>query len=471
MGCSVVWFRLDLRTEDNPALTAALARREPVLPLFIWSPEEEAPWEPGGASRWWLHHSLKSLQDQLEKLGSPLVIRRGPSLEVLRALGASHVYWNRRYEPKPMARDTRIKASLEASGIQVESFNSALLFEPWQIENGERKPFQVFTAYWKKCLREGRVEAPLPAPRKILAPRIHPPSEKLEALGLLPAAGWGAGLAASWEPGAPTALRKIRSFLGSAIKGYETERDFPSRAGTSLISPHLHFGEISPRQIWDLVHEEKVRRAHSIFLKELGWREFAHHLLYHYPHTPTEPLREKFRAFPWRKSAKDLRAWQQGQTGYPIVDAGMRQLWQTGMMHNRVRMIAGSFLTKHLRIPWQAGARWFWDTLVDADLASNTLGWQWIAGCGADAAPYFRVFNPVLQGEKFDPGGEYVRRYVPELSKLETKWIHKPWQAPAKARYVEPVVDHATARAEALEAFSSLRPHGVLEKNVSLKRY
>jgi len=475
---SLLWLRLDLRLADNPALQAAVERGGAVIPVFIHVPNEEAPWQPGGASRWWLHQSLRALDRDLHSAGSKLVIRQGPSLAMLRNLvketGAGAVFWNRRYEPAVIARDTAIKEALLRHGLEAESFNGALLNEPWTIQNQSGKPFQVFTPFWRHCLSKPTPTQPLSAPRRIAAPTRWPKSLTLDALELEPRIKWAGGLRAAWQPGAAGAQAQIKRFLNEAASVYSEDRNRPDRPGTSRLSPHLHFGEITPRQIWHAVRRyaeakdipETTWRSWQ-FLTEIGWREFAHHLLYHFPHTPTEPLRPGFKKFPWRKDAAWLKAWQRGRTGYPIVDAGMRELWTTGWMHNRVRMIVASFLVKDLLLSWQEGARWFWDTLVDADLAQNTLGWQWTAGCGADAAPYFRIFNPVSQGEKFDPLGDYVRRWCPEIATLPDKWLHRPWEAPAEVlkvsgvtlarTYPRPVVSHSIAREVALEAFDKIR--------------
>lgn len=475
---SLVWFRHDLRLADNPALAAALRRGGPVIPVFLWAPDEEGEWPPGGASRWWLHQSLTALAGDLEVLGSRLVIRRGPSLLALRALvketGAGAVFWNRRYEPAVIARDQQIKEALRVDGLEVESFNGALLFEPWTICNKSGRPFQVFTPFWRHCLGLAEPADPLPSPRLLLAPPRWPPAEDLPSLGLESKLDWAGGLRTVWRPGEAGATKNLRRFCEQSFAGYDENRNRPDLTGTSRLSPHLHFGEISPRQVWHGLRRFAERRGlatrdwrGSQFLTEVGWREFAYHLLYHFPRTPTEPLRAEFARFPWRQHATWLRAWQRGRTGYPIVDAGMRELWTTGWMHNRVRMIVASFLVKDLLLDWREGARWFWDTLVDADLASNTLGWQWTAGCGADAAPYFRIFNPVSQGTKFDPNGDYVRRWVPELANLPADWIQHPWEAPAEilARagvvldrtYPRPIVSHAIAREVALEALAKVK--------------
>lgn len=472
---AILWQRLDFRLADNPALAAAI-QHGTVVPVYIHAPEEEAPWSPGGASLWWLHQSLEAHDAALRQAGVRLVIRRGPTLATLRALvketGARAVFWNRRYEPAVTARDTQIKTALRADGLVAESFNGALLHEPWTIQNQSGKPFQVFTPFWKNCLTKPDPAEPLPAPKSLPAPERWPQSLALEELELEPKIKWAEGLRAAWQPGEAGAAKMLKSFLASAFVDYTDKRNRPDLRGTSRLSPHLHFGEISPRQIWHGVRQsaEKNRATTwrtSQFLAEVGWREFAHHLLHHFPHTPIEPLREDFKKFPWRKDAAFLKAWQRGQTGYPIVDAGMRELWATGWMHNRVRMIVASFLVKDLLLSWREGAAWFWDTLVDADLAQNTLGWQWTAGCGADAAPYFRVFNPVSQGEKFDPRGDYVRKWCPELTRLPDEWLHQPDQAPAEVlaragvmlgeNYPAPIVSHAIAREVALEAFAKLK--------------
>ncbi|MBC8003270.1 MAG: deoxyribodipyrimidine photo-lyase, partial [Opitutaceae bacterium] len=431
-----------------------------------------------GASRWWLHQSLKSLDADLASLGSRLVIRRGASLSELTTLaaetGAKSVVWNRRYEPAVIERDKQIKAALPAEGIEAESFNGALLFEPWTIANKSGKPFQVFTPFWKTCLTQVEPPSPLPTPASLTAPRVWPPSLPLEALELEPRIKWAEGMRTAWTPGSKGAEAHMRRFLREPVLHYGSDRNRPDIMGTSRLSPFLHFGEISPRQVWEAARKRGEGAGLAgkdwkswQFLTEIGWREFAHHLLYHFPFTPTEPLRSDFKKFPWRSNEQWFRAWRQGQTGYPLVDAGMRELWTTGWMHNRVRMVVASFLVKNLLISWQDGTRWFWDTLVDADLASNTLGWQWTAGCGADAAPYFRIFNPVSQGEKFDALGDYVRRWVPELGRLPSEWIHQPWQAPSGVlltagvevgkTYPEPMVSHAIAREVALEAYGKIR--------------
>lgn len=474
----IVWHRRDLRLRDNPALYHACKTGRPVIPVFIWSPEEEGPWEPGAASRWWLHHSLLAFQSDLAESGLSLRIRSGESLRVLKALvketGATTVFWNRLYDPAALVRDTEVKTSLRGMGLEVKSYNAALLCEPWEIQTREENPYQVFTPFWKALRMEVDASDPLPAPKKLQGSAPDSEESAVEDLGLLPRIDWAGGMRAAWTPGEKGAWKEFDRFRRAGLEEYPEARDYPAIVGTSRLSPHLHFGEIGPRQIWakllknepgDLLQKRGAPAGE--YLREVAWREFAHHLLYHFPHTPERPLRDKFLAFPWEENPEALGKWKKGQTGYPIVDAGMRELWTTGWMHNRVRMIVASFLVKDLRIHWLSGARWFWDTLVDADLASNTLGWQWTAGCGADAAPYFRIFNPVRQGEKFDPSGEYVRKWVPEIAALPDKWIHAPWEADARTLaefgirlgedYPEAMVDHTVERDRALEAFQSLK--------------
>ena len=467
----LLWFRQDLRLSDNPALAAAVEQGKPIIPVFIWAPEEEGMWRPGGASSWWLHYSLNALADALEKRGSKLVIRRGPAASALQQLlaesGASSVFWNRRYEREAIARDTKLKAELKKSGIQTESFNSSLLFEPWTIQNSSSQPFRVFTPFWKACLSRPCVEAAADAPANLQGPDTWPSTLALAELKLESNIDWASGLREAWQPGESGALRELQRFQTVALDEYQVSRDKPGVAGTSRLSPHLHFGEISPGQIWRALKQGGHSAASDAYLRQLGWREFAHHVLYHFPNSPQQALRPEFAAFPWKTELQSLQAWTQGKTGYPLVDAGMRELWHTGWMHNRVRMVVASFLVKHLLTNWQEGAAWFWDTLVDADLANNTLGWQWVAGCGADAAPYFRIFNPVIQGEKFDPDGSYVRRWVPELAALPDEWLHKPWKAPTSvlaqsgielgSTYPAPIVDHDQARSRALAALSAMR--------------
>ncbi|CBS87146.1 cryptochrome/photolyase family protein [Azospirillum lipoferum] len=477
----IVWFRNDLRLADNPALTAAAQasaeRGAPVIPLYIL--EEETgdppcdPWPLGGAQRWWLHGSLERLATCCARHGSPLLLRRGEPGAVLDALiaetGAECVLWNRRYTPAQTARDAAIKERLKARGIDARSFNAGLLAEPWTVRNKSGGPFKVFTPFWRHLSATLNPPLPTRAPSALKAPAKAPAGDALDSWGLLPTKpDWAAGLRKRWVPGETAALSHLADFLDGPVGAYATERDRPDRDGTSALSPYLAFGEIGPRQVWHAARHAADARPElapgiDSFLREVGWREFQYHLLHHAPELPDRPLDPRFADFPWREDAAGLLAWQRGRTGYPIVDAGMRQLWETGWMHNRVRMIVASFLVKDLLLPWQEGERWFWDTLVDADLAQNAGNWQWVAGCGADAAPFFRVFNPVLQGEKFDPEGDYVRRYVPELDRLPPRWIHQPWAAPTELLrqagvrlgddYPRPIIDHGVARDRALALF------------------
>ena len=472
MSTAIVWFRRDLRLTDNPALLAATAQCDRLIPVYVHAPDEEAPWPPGAASRWWLHHSLSRLTEDLQRLGSNLIVLQGPSRERLAELArhcrATHLFWNRLYEPATIARDTQIKTWFRGQGLSTASFNAALLHEPWTLRTGKGGPYRVFTPFRKACLADTPPDAPRPAPTRLPPlPKVHG-SLPLSALGLLPRIRWDTGLGATWTPGEAGALTALDTFLADAAEHYDDARDRPDRRGTSRLSPHLHFGEIGPRQVLQACRHATPPRGIEAYVRQLYWREFAHHLLYHFPDTPELPLDPRFTAFPWSGDpAPAVAAWQQGRTGIPMVDAGMRELWQTGWMHNRVRMLTASFLTKNLLVPWQTGARWFWDTLVDADLANNTLGWQWTAGCGADAAPYFRIFNPVLQGERFDGDGDYVRRWVPELARLPNRWLHRPWDAPAAVLqqagialgtdYPRPLVDLGGSRQRALELWDSIK--------------
>jgi deoxyribodipyrimidine photo-lyase len=464
-AATLVWFRLDLRLADQPALAAACARGGPVVPVFIWSPEEEGEAAPGAASRWWLHQSLQSLDESLRRVGSRLTVRRGPALEALKALiketGADAVLWNRRYEPTLIARDALVKERLKEDGVDAQSFNSALLFEPWEVKTLAGRPFQVFTPFWKACLARPEPAQPVPAPAKVAPAAAWPESIPLGELRLEPLIDWASGLREAWTPGEAGAKARLDAFAAEGAGAYATARDQMGASGVSRLSPHLHFGEISPRAVWEAVSRcaaDARTPGPETYLKELGWREFAHHLLYHFPKTVAEPLRAEFAAFPWRRDGRGLATWSQGKTGYPVVDAGMRELWRAGWMHNRARMITASFLVKDLLVDWREGAAWFWDTLVDADLASNTLGWQWTAGCGADAAPFFRIFNPVLQGKKFDADGAYVRRWVPEIRALPPEFIHEPWNAEGETAGLYParLVDHGAARDRALAALKTV---------------
>ncbi|MCB1097831.1 MAG: deoxyribodipyrimidine photo-lyase [Verrucomicrobiae bacterium] len=475
---TIVWFRQDLRIHDNAALAFAIERGESVLPVYVWAPDEEGNWAPGGASRWWLHHALRDLDDQLGQLGSRLVIRcasgKNGTEQVLHQLcretGADHVLWNRRYEPVAIERDTMLKAALRSQGLHARNFNSSLLFETTQVRNKSGKPFQVFTPFWKHCTAL-EVASPVRIyTHGLRRPKKWPASDSIADLALLPSIGWDAGFYDFW--GTPTrndVMNRLEGFIRDGASSYPEARDIPATDGTTRLAPALHFGQIGPREAWQAFAGARNHSPafDSGIMRQLVWREFAHHLLFHFQETPLKPLRSDFEVFPWDADERYLKAWQRGETGYPIVDAGMRQLWQTGWMHNRVRMIVGSLLVKHLLQHWLEGARWFWDTLVDADLANNTMGWQWIGGCGADAAPYFRIFNPITQGEKFDPDGSYVKKYVPELRNLSAKYVHRPWDlgeldlAAAGLRlgknYPVPVIEHGAGRARALKAFDTLK--------------
>lgn len=471
----IVWFRQDLRLADNPALTHAVKSGAPVIPVYILDDICSGPWKMGGASRWWLHHSLNSLN---ESLSDNLACFQGDARMVMRdlcaATKASAVYWNRCYEPWRIQRDTDIKSMLDENGITAESYNASLLFEPWTIKKDDGTPYKVFTPFFRRgCLGSAKQPPdPLPAIHQIdFAPRPQD-SLSVDALELLPRhPRWDKKMDCHWSIGELGAKKRLDAFLDHGLKGYKEGRNYPALNHVSRLSPHLHFGEISPRTAWHKARtcmvSDQAETDGDCFLSELGWREFSHSLLYYNHDLPTNALQTRFNNFPWARDDKALDRWQRGETGYPIVDAGMRELWETGYMHNRVRMIVGSFLVKDLMLHWTEGEKWFWDCLADADLANNAASWQWIAGCGADAAPYFRVFNPVGQGEKFDPKGEYVRRFIPEIAKLPDDLIHKPWEAPdlilkgagitRGKTYPLPMVDHKAARERALTAFQSTK--------------
>lgn len=534
----ILWLRRTLRLRDNPALQLALelagvgragggpagdgragegrgagegaaggrAGGGGVIPVYVMD-EGAGRWAAGAASRAWLLRSLASLDADLRRRDSRLLLRPGPALIQMPALatetGARHVVVDRRREPAWVEADRMLAEVFERAGVQVHEVTTDLLFDPESVLTRDGRPFTTFTPYWRACLRLSEPGAGSDAPDRLPAPSRWP--QGLEAPAALPVPEPAASTDAVWAPGETRAALSLAGFLENALADYAAARDRPDLAGTSRLSPHLAFGEISVARVWtevrahvaacpggptqwgdstQLVRYARVPTsagsgrsaqptpAHAAesaetFLKELGWREFARHLLHHFPHTAEEPLRERFAAFPWEEDPEGLDAWRRGVTGFPIVDAGMRQLAATGWMHNRVRMVAASFLVKDLLVSWQEGADWFWHSLIDADLAANTLGWQWAAGCGADAAPYFRVFNPMLQGERFDPDGAYVRRWVPELAALPARWTHRPWEAPVEVLtgigvrlgrdYPQPIVDHAAARRAALAAFRSLR--------------
>jgi deoxyribodipyrimidine photo-lyase len=470
---AIVWFRDDLRLADHPALAAG-AKAGTLTCVFLLD-EESAGIRPHGvASRWCLAQSLRALDADLHSLGQRLVLRRGKAEDAIPALtreaGATQVYWNRRYDRAGIVVDNAVIAALKAQGVSGGTFPGNLLVEPGKLLNKDGGPLRVFTPFWKRVLSLGEPRKPLPAPKQ-LPPPVEIASDRLDDWHLEPTKpDWAGGLRDTWTPGEAAARERLADFLDS-ISGYADQRDRPDKPATSRLSPHLRFGEISPAEIFHAARFAADKGAPSRdiekYLSELGWREFSYHLLHHFPELATSNLQSRFDAFPWRSDAAALKAWQRGRTGYPIVDAGMRELWHTGWMHNRVRMVVASFLIKHLLIDWRIGEQWFCDTLVDADPANNTASWQWVAGSGADAAPYFRIFNPVLQGEKFDPDGVYVRRWVPEIAALPDRLLHKPWMASplelAEAKvtigktYPDPIVDHDMARKRALAAFDRIK--------------
>ena len=472
-GPAIVWFRQDLRLADNPALDAAAAMELPILPVYVLDDDNAGEFKIGAASRWWLHQSLQSLNDDL---GGTLCCLKGPADLVLpklaRETNAVGVFWNRCYEPWRIDRDKRIKRELLNAGHLVRSFNGSLLFEPPHVAKSDGSPYRVFTPYYRKgCLDSNLTpRRPLSKPAALETIGIDDDAATIGALNLLPEVNWYAGIEESWQPGEQGAYEQMMWFLDAGIRGYNALRDRPDRRNVSRLSPHLHFGEISPHTLWHEANrlEDFNELAEDIecFKRELGWREFSHYLLYYQPTMPQQNLQRRFDRFPWRADQEPLERWQRGSTGYPIVDAGMRELWHTGYMHNRVRMIVASFLVKNLLQDWRHGAAWFWDTLVDADLANNSASWQWVAGCGADAAPYFRIFNPVTQGRKFDPDGVYVRRFVPEIAGLPDKYVHCPFEADetvlAEAGvklghdYPMPIVELKSSRERALAALAEL---------------
>ena len=471
MTPSLLWFRNDLRLHDHAALHAAI-EAGPVLPVFVLDLEAAGRWARGGASRWWLHHSLDALGHEIAGRGGRLVLVRGRAeTELARladAVGAGTVFAGPAVEPWARAQEQRVADTLARDGRALVLHRTVSLFDPEAIRTKAGSPYGVYTPFSRACFAAG-VPAPLPPPSRLTTPSRAPKGEMLSKWGLLPTKpDWAGGLRATWTPGEFGARARLEAFTGSVLDNYDVSRNLTAQDGTSMLSPHLHFGEISPAQIWHAASAaaDTRQRGLTTYLKELLWREFSIHLLWHHPELPEQPLREEFAAMPWRHDPAGLAAWQRGRTGVPMVDAAMRQLWQIGWMHNRARMIVASFLVKHLLIPWQDGEAWFWDTLVDADLANNSANWQWVAGCGADAAPYFRVFNPVLQGVKFDPEGEYVRRFVPELAKLPTKHIHAPWDAPPDVlrkagvrlgeTYPEPLIGLSAGRGRALAAYRSV---------------
>ncbi len=485
---SIMLFRCDLRLMDNAALFSANDFGE-ILPVYIHEPSENIThdWSIGGASQWWLHHSLQHLNEQLTSVSQPLAYFKTTPHKAISSIlinlceknGCTRIFWNRRYEPHHIEHDKALKMELKKHDIEVHSFNNNLLSEPWHQFTKQGTPFKVFTPYWRHC--KNRFATDLPVPIPLSKPDFRTPKKtwhiedglSLQELELLPSnPDWSKSINVQWQAGEQSAQQKWEEFQESSINHYDEARNIPSISGTSLLSPHLAFGEISTRQIW---HDATQLQMHNHtrtddlnrYLSEIGWREFSYYQLFHFPDLPKNNFNPRFDKFHWDTNNDLLKAWQQGKTGYPLVDAGMRELWQTGYMHNRVRMVVASFLCKDLLIHWQEGAKWFWDTLLDADLASNSASWQWCAGCGADASPFFRIFNPITQSEKFDAAGIYLRKWLPELAKLSNKHIHKPWEAPIEAleqagivlgkTYPYPIVDHKLARLEALDRYKDLK--------------
>jgi deoxyribodipyrimidine photo-lyase len=494
----VVWIRQCLRLQDNPLFQHALRTSSPIVPVFILPASQTESelnywqgntWGLGDASRWWLHHSLNDFSEQLADIGSRLLLAKGTATvllpELMNALGSHHLITDRGWTPETIQQEQALAPICKNEGWQFDCLNTHLLANPETLRMPTGKPYQVFSPYWKFFQKNAQISHPvttpstLPFPQDIEAALADFNSLcSLEALELLPKYSWADGFSTVWTPGERGALKELNRFIGETsasehpVQHYTQRRDIPGIVGTSRLSPHLHFGEISPTLIWESVQKAveqspQLKPGADCYLRELGWREFAHSLFLAFPETAHQPLRKDYEAFPWEPSETYLKAWQTGCTGYPLVDAGMRELWHTGWMHNRIRMVVASFLVKHLLQPWQEGAQWFWDTLVDADLPNNTLGWQWAAGCGADAAPYFRIFNPILQSKKFDANGTYIRKWVPEIAKLPDEWIHTPWEAPPLMlhqagvqlgeTYPHPIVDHNTARQKALAALSTLK--------------
>jgi len=473
-GPILVWFRKDLRLDDNHALSAAVATGRAIIPVYMREPEETGTGPLGAAQAWWLHHSLKALHASLAELGSRLVLLSGQARDILpevaKRSGAGAVFWNRRYDPKGIAIDQPLMDGLRDSGLLVRSFAGQLLHEPARLKTGTGGPYRVYTPFWRALEGSGEPDVPIEAPKALQAPDQWPDSETLDDWQLLPVKpDWAKTFSEIWTPGEASALQRLSEFVDQDLAGYKHNRDRPGIQGTSQLSPHLALGEISPARIWHATRGRSDAPAEDVttFRKEVVWRDFSYHLLFHHPTLPTENLNRKYDDFPWVSDNDAFSRWTKGMTGYPIVDAGMRQLWRHGYMHNRVRMIAASFLIKDLLIDWRQGEAWFADTLVDADPASNAASWQWVAGSGADASPFFRVFNPILQGEKFDAEGAYIRRFVPELARLPDTYIHRPFEAPEAvlkaagvalgSDYPAPIVNHAMARDRALAAYNTIK--------------
>ena len=469
---AIVWFRQDLRLKDNPAFRYAATNGYSILPVYILDDENAGEWKMGGASRWWLHESLNALN---ESLSSKLRVYKGKAddliPELVKDLQADAIFWNRCYEPWRVERDKKIKENLKENGIETDSFNASLLWEPWTVKKDDGTPYRVFTPYYRKgCLKREEPPKAQETPKDFtLAQEAN--DTDISDLDLLPKIKWYSEMAECWQPGEDGAQKCFKQFMQNGLKGYKEDRNRPDLENVSRLSPYLHFGEISPRDVWHEIRaygfSKGLETDTDHFCSELGWREFSHSLLYYNDNLPREPIQEKFGNFPWVKDENALECWQKGKTGIPIVDAGMRQLWRTGWMHNRVRMIVASLLIKNMQIHWHDGENWFWDCLIDADLANNAASWQWVAGCGADAAPYFRIFNPVLQGKKFDPDGKYVREFVPELKNMPDDKIHTPWESSKEILahagvtlgkdYPHPIIDLKKSREKALEAYQEIK--------------
>ena len=469
---SIFWFRQDLRLADNPGLSEAISKGI-VLPIYIYDDINSNEYEMGSASKWWLHNSLEKLNDSLN---NKLSVYKGDALKIIESLTKSYdvesISWNRCYEPWRIKRDKNIKSEIEKKGIEVNTFNGSLLWEPFNILKTDGTPYRVFSPYYRKgCLNAAPPRIPLKSPEISSLFKDEYNELTIEDLSLIPKVHWFDEMEKLWKPGEVGAQEKLYDFLDDGLFGYKEGRNFPSQKNVSQLSPHIHLGEISPNQVWYAAKQKEdetgIEKDLAHFLSELGWREFSYNLLYHFPTLPRENLQKKFDNFPWQENTDFSDKWKKGHTGYPIVDAGMRELWQTGYMHNRVRMIVGSFLVKNLLLHWHEGEKWFWDCLIDADLASNSASWQWVAGSGADAAPYFRIFNPISQGIKFDPEGEYTKKFLPELRDLPIKYLYSPWEAPADVleqaniklgeNYPKPIVDLKESREKALDAFDKIR--------------
>ncbi|MGE7215314.1 cryptochrome/photolyase family protein [Priestia koreensis] len=472
----IVLFRKDFRITDNPALTQA-GHDGTVAPIYIYDEHYDGDWSLGGASKWWLHYALEDLTNSLQNLEAPLHIYKGNTIDILKKMVQSEeidaLYFNKRYEPHVMEQDEQLIKEMKEINIDVQTFEGHLILPPLETTKENGDPYKVFTPFYKS-FRQKEVRKATKKIRSLKSFHLDKDSLKADELSLLPTINWTSGMEAKWDVSEKGAWETFKHFVKHRLRNYEDGRDVPAEESISNLSPYLAFGQISSRYIYQYLLEKSeslqsanVEKQISAFLRQLVWREFSYHLLYFFPHTVRKPLNEKFTHFKWKQSKQDFKAWTKGKTGYPLVDAGMRELWETGVMHNRVRMVAASFLVKHLLLPWQKGSEWFWDTLVDADLANNTMGWQWVAGSGADAAPYFRIFNPTTQAERFDEDGEYIKKWIPELAKLPTKYIHKPWEASDEIlkkaevslgkNYPKPIVDHKSARERALEHYDEIK--------------